>query len=102
MRRKLSLLVSGALCAGLFAVFGAQPASGDVGCPNDMTPAPREFVQEGEKKDKNGNGVVCVKPVECALAGDGCHGGPDDDVERFGLPLLGNDGSWYFVGDDEI
>lgn len=99
MRRTLSLLASGAACAGLFAAFGAAPAAAELGCPDSMAPVPASLVNNGEKKDKNENNVVCAKPTTCVqMSGPVCHGGPDDDV--YGLPMLGSDGVWYHVIDD--
>lgn len=101
MRPTLSLLVSAAVAAGLFASLGAAPAAAELGCPQRMTPAPRAFVHQGEAKDHNNNGVVCVTPTTCfSSSGPNCHGGPDDEL--YGdAPLLGSDGLWYYVLDDE-
>ena len=100
MRRKLSLLISGAACAGLLALFGAAPAAADLGCPDDHFPVHESFVRQGERKDHNGNDRVCVKPTTC-VSGQGvvCNGGPDDE-ELVGVPLRGDDGVWYYVIDD--
>ncbi len=101
MRRTLSLLVSGAAAAGLLAAFGAAPAAAELGCPDSMTPAPSALVNNGDKKDKNGNFAVCAKPTTCVqMSGPICHGGPDDEL--YGLPLLGTDGTWYHVIDDVV
>ncbi len=100
MRRKLSLLVSGAMCAGLLARFGAAPAVADLGCPDSHYPMREEFVRQGEKKDKNNNDMVCAKPTTCVSStGVVCNGGPDDN-EIVGVPLLGDDLNWYYVIDD--
>jgi hypothetical protein len=100
MRRPLSLLASGAAVAGLSAAFGAAPAAAELGCPDTHTPAPAALIRQGEKKDQNQNGVVCTKPTTCLQAsGPICHGGPDDHIYG-GPPLLGNDGTWYYVADD--
>jgi hypothetical protein len=101
MRRTLSLLASSGAAAGLIALSSATPAAADLGCPNDMTPAPAALVNNGDKKDKNGNGTICVKPATCLeMTGPVCHGGPDD--ERFGLPVLGTDNVWYYATDDVV
>ncbi len=42
-------------------------------CPDGMGPVPVFLVPEGTKKDRNGNGIVCVK-----FADGGVKGGPDD------------------------
>lgn len=100
MRPTVSLLVSAVLAVGLFASIGAAPADAELGCPQRMTPAPRAFVHQGERKDHNNNGVVCVTPTTCvASSGQVCHGGPDDDI--YGdAPRLGADDLWYYVLDD--
>lgn len=103
MRRTLSLLASAAAAAGLYAALAASPTAGNhLGCPDDMTPVPAAFVQQGNKKDHNENTFVCAKPTQCgAFPGqDPCRGGPDDDL--FGHSLLGDDGLWYYVTDDVI
>ncbi len=57
-------------------------------------------MNQGTKKDQNDNGVICIKPTTCLeSSGPICHGGPDDDI--YGdVPLLGTDGTWYYVVDD--
>jgi hypothetical protein len=100
MRRTLSLLTSGAALAGLTAAFGAAPAAAELGCPDSHTLTPAALVRQGEKKDQNGNTFICTKPTTCLQAtGQVCHGGPDDNLYG-GPPLLGNDGTWYYVVDD--
>ncbi len=98
MRRTLSLLASCAVAGALVAAVGASPAAADLGCPDDMAPVPRALVNNGEKKDHNGNFTVCAKPADCEFADAECRGGPDDEL--FGVPLLGVDGVWYHVTDD--
>ncbi len=99
MRRTLSLLASAAAVVVLFAVMPAQSAA-VLNCPDDMIVVPEDFVNQGHKKDHNGNDFVCAKPTTCLEpSGPVCHGGPDDD-EIVGTPLRGADGEWYYVIDD--
>lgn len=105
MRRIPTLLASAAAAAGLFAALGPAPlgpapAAAEFGCPSQMTPAPAAFVRQGDRKDHNGNTLVCATPTTCVQAsGPICHGGPDDDIYG-SVPLLGSDGEWYYVVDD--
>jgi hypothetical protein len=100
MRRTLSLLVSAAAAAGLYASLAAAPASAVLTCPDGHAPIPEGFVHNGFKKDHNDNGFVCAKPTTCLQpSGPVCHGGPDDD-DVTGVPLFGSDGNWYYVVDD--
>ncbi len=97
MRRSLVLIAAGAACA-LASTAGTASADRPI-CPDDMTPLPAVFVNNGTQKDRNTNGVVCAKPTTCLVVqGNDCKGGPDDDT--FGVPLLGADGKWYYVTDD--
>jgi hypothetical protein len=99
MRRTATLLASAAAAVSLFAVAGASPAAAEAGCPDGMTTVPSALVNNGDKKDKNENFVVCAKPTTCLeFSGPICHGGPDDEL--YGKPLLGTDGQWYYVVDD--
>jgi hypothetical protein len=43
-------------------------------CPDGMMQVPAALVREGERKDRNDNGLVCAKVVD-----DGVKGGPDDN-----------------------
>ena len=97
---RLTLACFSAACvAAVIFVFGAAPASGVVrGCPDGMTPAPVIFVNNGEQKDKNMNGVICAKPAPQCVVDGTCPGGPDEAL--FGPPLQGLNGHWYFVTDD--
>jgi hypothetical protein len=57
--------------------FDAPPVAADqVGiCPDSFVLIPAASVQNGAKKDKNGNGLVCAKFSDGRLVG-----GPDDDT----------------------
>ena len=97
MRLRITLA---ALCAAATAaVFAPAPATAAAGCPDNMTPTPASFVQNGEKKDKNPrDGVICAKPAPECIATQQCPGGPDTGL--FGEPMLGIDGNWYYVVDN--
>ena len=99
MRSRITLA---ALAATVTAVIVAPaPAGAAAGCPDNMTPVPAAFVQNGDKKDKEPkDGLVCAKPApECVFTG-GCNGGPDNDL--YGAPLLGADGKYYYVTDNSF
>ncbi|MDQ3741623.1 MAG: hypothetical protein M3389_11850 [Actinomycetota bacterium] len=99
MRSRITLA---ALAAAVTAVmFVPAPASAEAGCPDNMSPVPASFVQNGDKKDKEPrDGLVCAKPApECVFTGQ-CQGGPDNDL--YGLPLLGLDGKYYYVTDNSF
>jgi hypothetical protein len=71
----------GAAVAASVLVFFAPPGGADspTPCPDSFSPVPASslLVPQGQQKDKNKNGVVCVK-----LGADGkFHGGPDDVVD---------------------
>jgi len=77
MKRTLLTVVTSAAIA-LSTLTFAGPASADPTstCPDGHIPVPAALVENGARRDKNGNGIVCGK-----VAADGkFHGGPDDDV----------------------
>ena len=96
---RLRLTLAAFVIATTAAFLAPVPASAALGCPDNMSPVPAAFVQNGDKKDKEPkDGLVCAKPApECMTTG-GCHGGPD--VDLYGAPLLGADGKYYFVTDN--
>jgi hypothetical protein len=97
---RLRLTLAAFVAATTAAFFAPAPAGAAAGCPDDMTPVPASFVQNGDKKDKAPkDGVVCAKPAPACLASGQCQGGPD--VDLYGMPLLGLDGNWYFVVDND-
>jgi hypothetical protein len=57
--------------------FDTPPVAADqVGiCPDGFVLIPAASVQNGAKKDKNGNGLVCAKFTDGTIVG-----GPDDDT----------------------
>lgn len=62
------------IAAGFFAPSGASAHEGQ--CPDDMTPTPATGSQSHH--DRNGDGLVCMKPKK-----DGrTSGGPDNDPEE--------------------
>jgi hypothetical protein len=72
MRRIVVCLVVAALSVAMPAVVAADPSST---CPDQKYPIPMSslLVPNGEVKDKNHNGIVCVKYTD-----GGFKGGPDD------------------------
>jgi hypothetical protein len=100
MRRTLSLFLSAAAAAGLYASLAAAPASAVLNCPDGHILVPETFVRQGHHKDHNNNDFVCAKPTTCLeSSGSVCQGGPDD--QEFGEPpRLGDDDAWYYVSDD--
>jgi hypothetical protein len=70
-RTGVVVIVTVAASVSLFvSPVTAEPAP----CPDSLAPLPASLVTEGDKKDKNNNGLVCAK-----LGDDGkFHGGPDD------------------------
>ncbi len=72
MRRIVVCLVVAALSVAMPAGVAADPTST---CPDGMYPIPASsvLIPSGQVKDKNGNGIVCVK-----YSDGGFKGGPDD------------------------
>jgi hypothetical protein len=72
---KAGILVLAVVLATL--ALDAPPVAADqVGiCPDGFVPIPDASVPNGAKKDKNANGVVCVKFSDGKIVG-----GPDDDT----------------------
>jgi hypothetical protein len=62
-----------------------------------MVPTFAFLVNNGDKKDRNGDGLVCAKPAPCQTPEE-CSG--SRDYELFGPPLLGIDGALYYVTDN--
>ncbi len=81
MRRGLAILAVAALLVTL-GVSAVGTASADpMGvCPDGHQQVPAAFVQNGETKDKNDNGLVCAKP---SMSDQLFTGGPDDDPDAF-------------------
>jgi hypothetical protein len=73
MRRVVVCLVVAALSVAMPAGAGATQYI----CPDGMYPIPMSslLVPSGQAKDKNGNGIVCVKYKDGEFTG-----GPDDRV----------------------
>jgi hypothetical protein len=80
MRRIAVGLIATAMSLTMPAVVAADPTSP---CPDQKYPIPMSslLVPNGDVKDKNGNGIVCVK-----LTDGGFKGGPDDRVTDDILP----------------
>jgi hypothetical protein len=71
---KASMLLLAVLLTTL--AFAPPVAADQVGvCPDGFVPIPAATVPNGAKKDKNANGVVCVKFSDGKIVG-----GPDDDT----------------------
>jgi hypothetical protein len=73
--RKATIVAPAALVGAL--VLSAPPVAADQAspCPDGFVPIASALVSNGDKKDKNGNGIVCVKLSDGKIVG-----GPDDDV----------------------
>lgn len=96
--RRTPTAIAGLLALAI-AATGASPAAADpskVQCTDGMAPMPAVLVNNGEKKDKNGDHLVCAKRADCSEV-EFC-GGPDYDL--YGQPLLGVDGYLYYVTDN--
>jgi hypothetical protein len=65
-------VITAAAVLSLAPPTGAEPTST---CPDGFAPFPAAFVEQGERKDKNDNGVVCGKVEDGRIVG-----GPDDDA----------------------
>jgi hypothetical protein len=75
-RTLLTVLISTVLALSTLTFAGPAAADPTSTCPDGHIPVPAALVDNGAKRDKNGNGIVCGK-----AAADGTfHGGPDDDV----------------------
>jgi hypothetical protein len=99
MRLRITLAAFAA--AATAAAFAPGSAVATAGCPDDMTPTPAAFVNNGDKKDKEPkDGIICAKPAPECVVTQHCPGGPDYDM--FGMPLLGLDGHWYYVTDNSF
>ncbi len=81
MRRGLAILSAtallGALGVGLTGSASADPTGT---CPDGHMQVPAEFVNNGEQKDHNDNGLVCAKP---STSDPFFTGGPDDRPDEF-------------------
>jgi hypothetical protein len=68
--------LSAAVAASALVSFAPPSPATLTPCPDGLTLVPSSLVPQGQKKDKNNNGLVCAK-----LGADGeFHGGPDDNV----------------------
>jgi hypothetical protein len=74
-RNRLVLAIATALLATLTVALPAHADPAGV-CPDNHVILLAATVTNGEKKDKNGNGLVCGK----AGADGEFHGGPDDNL----------------------
>lgn len=75
MRRLAAVIAAGTVAAVFAPSVGAEDRPSQ--CPDQMVLFPAAFVEQGEQKDRNANGLVCAKP-----AADGrFHGGPDDMID---------------------
>jgi hypothetical protein len=76
-RRWAKLGVLAAAMAVTSLALRASPVAADqpVPCPDGFVQAPAAAVPSGAQKDKNGNGLVCVKWKDSKIVG-----GPDDDT----------------------
>jgi hypothetical protein len=74
-RNRVALAIATALLATMTVALPAHADPAGV-CPDNFVIVPAFLVTNGEKKDKNGNGLVCGK----ADADGQFHGGPDDAV----------------------
>lgn len=76
MRTRAAVVVSGTVAAFLLVLpqtGGADPAGV---CPDGLILVPASFVEQGTKKDKNANGLICAKVQDGKVVG-----GPDDAVD---------------------
>ena len=77
MRKLIIAVAVAATGAALSTPTGLAQTRGV--CPDHMMPFLVIQVPDGEKKDRNGNGIVCGK-----VGSDGkFHGGPDDALDDF-------------------
>ena len=74
MRKRLALFISGITAATLLCLAPTAGAEPTITCPDGFVPVPASLVEQGEKKDRNGNGFVCSKVEDDAKF----VGGPDD------------------------
>jgi hypothetical protein len=64
--------------AASIVLFLAPPVGADLAstCPDQFVLLPAQSVEQGEKKDKNGNGFVCGKLEDGRIVG-----GPDEMID---------------------
>jgi hypothetical protein len=65
---------SAAAAASAFVLFTPPIAAEPTPCPDGMVPMDASLVPRGDQKDKNNNGLVCIKYEDSNV-----HGGPDDN-----------------------
>lgn len=99
MSRSTALLAGALGCCLALPVAPAAADPDRTRCPDHMVPTLAIFVKNGDKKDKNRDGMVCAKPADCTTP-EGCQGSRDYDV--FGAPLEGLDGLLYYVSDNDV
>ena len=75
MRKGLAIMSSTGVIAALALAMGGASASADPTgiCPDDHMPVPTAAAGDYAKKDRNGDGVVCLKYKNGTFVG-----GPDD------------------------
>ena len=73
---KRRVLVAAWCVAASLALPGPVAADQTAICPDQMVPVPAVLVPKGDVRDRNENGIVCVKLIDGKV-----HGGPDDQAD---------------------